>query len=209
MRLLKKLGASMLGMLVMAGAIFSFVGCSEVKGKDYEFSALTYTVITAVSEETGEKEITETRTLTAREYYIVYVKEMVELADLATATLNEAQEKEFENWYEDQVKLAGASATTKYEFKGKEVHKIVDEVDEINGEIERSEKIYTYVEDKGVLTLTKDETSVIAPESEKYSEISLAYLVDGKLEVRDYKVTTTESYAVDTLLYVSYLYAEV
>lgn len=214
MKSLKKLLASALSLVVLCGALIAFTGCSEVQGKSYAYEGLTYTIITGVDAETDPENpvVTETKTLTAREYWLHKISERkVKIEDLAAATLSEAEEKAFALWLkgEELIEEVLMLKNTTIEFSGKKVKNIILIVDEITGEGGKMVREGTYTDKDGVLTLEYQCGFANEDNGEDSYQIMKAYIVNDKVETRVYEIDDAEDYAKGELFYTSVVYAEV
>lgn len=205
MKLVKKILAGALSLAIVCGAMFAFVGCNSVKGKTYAYDGMTFTVITKMEEAEGEdKKVTETKTLTLREYYLYSVKN-VAIADLGTATLTEEEEKLFTTWAKGQEEMG---KSMEIEFKGKEVISRTTVENTLTGASEVSELVAEYSVKDGKITvkaLTSDPTKF---DQERTYEIQTAYIVDGKLDYRMYRINDAADIEVGKLYYSSIMFAK-
>lgn len=205
MKLFKKIMAGVLSLAVVAGVMVVFSGCNNVKGKTYAFESRTYTIIVAVDPSDNTK-ITETRTLSSKEYWLAFVSDRkVALADLAAATMTEAEEKLYSDWMAEETEV---EANTVYEFSKKTVDKIVTELDEISGEKELTVYRAEYKTEEDVISI---KNLVSTNEQNNYFKyfVGSLYVLDNKIEERAYKITATTDYAVNKVLYISNYYAEI
>ena len=205
MKLVKKILAGALSLAIVCGAMFAFVGCNSVKGKTYAYDGMTFTVITKMEAAEGEdKKVTETKTLTLREYYLYSVKN-VAIADLGTATLTEEEEKLFTTWAKSQEEMG---KSMEIEFKGKEVISRTTVENTLTGASEVSELVAEYSVKDGKITvkaLTSDPTKF---DQERTYEIQTAYIVDGKLDYRMYRINDAADIEVGKLYYSSIMFAK-
>lgn len=199
MKIMKKVLAGALSLAVVVGACFAFTGCNSVKNKTYAFDSMTYTIVKAVDE---KGKITETLTLSFREYYIY--DRLDKGMDYATYTMTADEETTFA---EIKKSMEESMAKTRIEFGKDTVDMIDDEVDKISGEIDRDVTTgkYEVKDDKITITSTEsyDENTLDATYT-----VQTLYVVDGKVEMRQYGVSEEENNAVGDLYYTSIFFAK-
>ena len=203
MKLLKKIMAGALSLAVVVGAAFAFTGCNSVKGKTYAYSSTTFTIVMNVDE---EGKVTETKTLSAKEYWMIYEEKIANLENYTTVTLTEDQEKAFKLFEEGLKKSEIAAA--KYTFTGKEIEVAMEDADELTGEGERMTLRGTYTIEDDVINAAIDMTEEGAMKMEM---LVRAYLVDGNIEMRDYEGGEDTEWTKEgnPLYYTTVIFAEV
>ena len=220
MQLVKKIMAGVLSLAVIAGACFVFAGCNTVRGNEYAYKTLTFTIITELEDETkaGTEDavIKTTRTLSAREFYM-YAKEGKTLEELAAAT-TEASDEEILEWCESQIIAMGGEAKdglqtakeTKLNFKGNKVEMVEEgEADLNTGDKTKEVVTGKYTIKDGVIEVTVDTTMTIYPEGAGTYDISYFNVVGENVEKQFKVLTDAEDYAVEELYMVSIVFAEV
>ena len=96
---MKKFLIASLSLVLLVGMCFSFVGCGKLNNKTYAFEALTFTVIVDIEDKgNGETIITETKELSADEYYLFAVKHIA-LDKLPESKIQNSDKAHFEEWY--------------------------------------------------------------------------------------------------------------
>ena len=221
MQLFKKIMAGALSLAVICGAMFAFVGCNEVKGKTYEYSGLTFTIITEFENDekigTEEAVIKATRTLTAREFYILKEVEGATLENLATTT-TEATDKEILEWCENFVNEMGGQAkdgltkakATTFNFKSNKVEMIEEEEPNIyTGDKSREVVTGKYTIEDGLIEVVIDGTMDMYPAGYAEYDIDYYHVAGENVEKQIKLLTKAEQYTKEGLLSFSIVFGEV
>ena len=212
MKLMKKVLAGALSLAVVLGAMFAFTGCNSVRNKTYAVEGYTVTLVKAVDEETGE--VTETQTITFREYYIHKYcgEDGVKLEDVATYTMTSEEKEE----YNEAFKAITTGRTA--EFSKDEVVLIQEEYDEFSGitTIEKTTSQYE-VKDNVITIVYHADTNEELHNINSYVQFTMD-IVDGKIHQKTlydvegidfgYQGPTTEWEKGD-VYYATVVYAEV
>lgn len=220
MQLVKKIMAGLVSLAVIAGACFAFVGCNAVKGNEYAYKTLAFTIITELEDETkaGTEEavIKTTRTLSAREFYL-YAKEGKTLEELATAT-TEATDEEILKWCEAQMNAMGSDAQeglkeakeTKLKFRSSKLEMIREtEPDKFTGDKSRGVTTGKYTVKNGLIEVVVDNTLDVQPDGVANYTIQYFNVVGENVEKQIKVLTDAEDYAAEELYMVSIVFAEV
>lgn len=221
MKLVKKILAGALSLAVIAGAMFAFVGCNGVSGKEYAYKTLTFTIITeledATKANTKDAVIKTTRTLTAREFYMLNEVEGVTLENLATAT-TEATDEVIMKWCEEYVEDFGGEAedglreakTTTLNFKSNKLEMVQeDEPSKHTGDKSRSVQTAKYTVKDGVIEAVIDNTMAVYPEGMAEYDVMYFNVVGENVEKQITLLTEPIQYSVEGLLSFSMVFGEV
>lgn len=204
MKLVKKVLAGALTLAVVLGAMFAFTGCNSVQNETYAFESMTITVVKAVDE---DGKITETQTLTLREYFIFDI--VGDLDQIAGYTLSEDEEAQFTEF---QEMMSGSN--TKVTFYKNEVHMITEEKNEYTGEIERNVHISEYTVEKNIITIIEKTSENEMKTSVDYDVYTLE-IVDGKIHQKAYDMGVAGDddfdgvYAKNDIVYWTAIFAKV
>lgn len=216
MKIMKKVLAGALSLAVVIGACFAFTGCNSVKNKTYAYDSMTFTIVKTID---AEGKVTETQTLSFREYYI-YADDFMGMgvglgkgADYATYTMTQEEETAFA---ELKKNIDEMSSAIKVEFGKDTVDRIVETVDKISGEIERQVETAKYEIKDDKITVTSTESYNEFTLDATYS-VETWHIVDDKIEMRQYATTSgssstppaTPTYSVGSLYYISVFLTEV
>ena len=177
MKLVKKVLAGALSLAIVLGAMFAFTGCNSVQNETYAFESMTVTVVKAVDE---DGKITETQTLTLREYFIFEI--VGELDQIAGYTLSEDEEKAF-----TEMQKTFTGGAPKAVFYKDEVHMITEEKNEYTGEIKRDVNIAEYTVDKNIITIVEKVSENEMKNDIDYKVYTLE-IVDGKIHQKAYEM---------------------
>jgi len=175
MKLLKKVLAGALSLAVVAGAMFAFTGCNSVRNKTYAIEDYTVTLVKAVDE---DGKITETQTLSYREYFIHKFCNNalgVKVEEIATYVMT-AEEEEM---YATNFKLLTEGIVA--EFGKDEVRNIKTVKDEFLGTTVSYEQVAEYeVKDNVIIVKAQTSTNDPLQNENEYVTYTLE-IVDGKI----------------------------
>lgn len=208
MKIMKKVLAGVLSLAVVVGACFAFAGCNSVKNKTYAYDSMSFTIVKAVDD---KGKITETLTLSLREYYI-YSDDFMGMGvglgkgmDYATYTMTEDEEAEFAEFKKDIDEM---SAGMRIEFGKDTVDQISEDTDKISGEINRMVETSKYEIEDDKITVTSTESYDEFTLDATYA-VEIWNIVDGKIEMRDYMTSDEDHiFAVGDLYYASAFFAK-
>ena len=220
MKLAKKVIAGVLSLALMVGACFVFAGCSGVKGNEYKYKTLYFTIITELEDAsnvgTDKAIIKTTRTLSAREYYILKNEPGATLDNLAKTT-TDAKDEEIMKWCEETIVSTTLgledemdfAKRTEYNFKSKKVDIIYSyDVDKSTGAKQKDILTCAYTNDDGVVEIVRTETNPL-DENDKAEYYEYMYLVGERLEQRFNIMTEPTEYVVGGLCLLTIVYGEV
>ena len=220
MKLAKKVIAGVLSLAVMVGACFVFSGCSGVKGNEYKYKTLYFTIITELEDAsnvgTDKAIIKTTRTLSAREYYILKNEPGATLDNLAKTT-TDAKDEEIMKWCEETAANAESrmrnaldyAKRTNYNFKSKKVEMITShDVDKVIGSTRKDIMICSYTNDDGVIEIINTKVNP-NDENDREEYYEYMYLVGERLEQRFNIMTEPTEYVVGGLCLLTFVYGEV